>query len=74
MIETYGSPAQSPTARYVAGRLVNVFAVGDAVMFDDTDGTPRMGRIEEACNDDFYVLRSDGGIRRVVHADCIYPF
>jgi len=74
MTETYGTPAQPVGARYVAGRLVNVFAVGDAVMFDATDGTPRMGRIEEACNDDLYLIRSDDGHRRLVHADSIYPF
>jgi hypothetical protein len=73
MAETYGA-AQPLNARYVAGRLVNVFANGDAVMFDATDGTPRMGRIEEACNDDLYIIRSDDGHRRVVHADAIYPF
>jgi hypothetical protein len=73
MAETYGA-AQPLNARYVAGRLVNVFANGDAVMFDATDGTPRMGRIEEACNDDLYIIRSDDGHRRVAHADSIYPF
>jgi hypothetical protein len=74
MQDLYGSPAQPVGARRVAGRLVNVWATGDAVMFDAADGTPRMGRIDEACNDDLYVIRSDDGHRRVVHADAIYPF
>jgi len=74
LAETYGRPSQPVGARYVAGRLVNVFANGDTVMFDAIDGNPHMGRIEEVCNDDFYVIRSDDGHRRVAHADAIYPF
>jgi len=74
MADIYGSPAQPIGTRCVAGRVVNLYAVGDAVMFDATDGTPRMGRIQEAANDDLYIIRSDDGHRRVVHADAIYPF
>jgi hypothetical protein len=74
MTETYGSPSQPVGCRCVAGRLVNVFAVGEVVTFDATDGSRHMGRIEEACNDDLYIIRSDDGHRRVAHADAIYPF
>jgi hypothetical protein len=74
MAETYGSPSQPVGAHYVAGRLVNVFAVGEVVTFDATDGSRHMGRIEEACNDDLYIIRCDDGHRRVAHADAIYPF
>jgi hypothetical protein len=73
MQDLYDSPAQPVGARRVAGRLVNVWATGDAVMFDAADGRCLMGRIEEACNDDLYLVRTDHG-REVVHADSIYPF
>jgi hypothetical protein len=68
------SPAPRPGAHYVAGRLVAVHAVGDAVMYQGQDGVSRMGRITEAANDDLYVIASDDGHRRVVHSDAIYPF
>lgn len=64
----------SPGAHYVAGRLVAIYSVGDAVMYQGQDGVSRMGRITEAANDDLYVIASDDGHRRVVHADAIYPF
>lgn len=73
MQDLYGAPAQPVGARYVSGRLVNVFANGDAVMFDAHDGRCLMGRIEEAANDDLYVVSTDEG-RVVIHADSIYPF
>lgn len=68
------SPAPRPGAHYVGGRLVAIYAVGDAVMYQGQDGVSRMGRITEAANDDLYVIASDDGHRRVVHADAIYPF
>ena len=68
------SPAPRPGAHYVAGRLVAIYAVGDAVMYRAQDGVSRMGRIVEAANDDLYLIASDDGHRRVVHADAIYPF
>jgi hypothetical protein len=68
------SPAPRHGAHYVAGRLVAIYSVGDAVMFRATDGSAHMGRITEAANDDLYVIASDDGHRRVVHADAIYPF
>lgn len=74
MQDVYGTPAQPVGARYVANRLVNVYATGDAVMFDAKDGRALLGRIEEACNDDLYLCRTDDGCRHVVHADSIYPF
>jgi hypothetical protein len=43
-------------------------------MYQGEDGVSRMGRITEAANDDLYVIASDDGHRRVVHADAIYPF
>ena len=64
----------SAGAHYVAGRLVAIYAVGDAVMYRAQDGVSRMGRIVEAANDDLYLIASDDGHRRVVHADAIYPF
>ena len=64
----------SPGAHYVAGRLVAIYAVGDAVMYRAQDGVSRMGRITEAANDDLYVIASDDGHKRIVHADAIYPF
>lgn len=64
----------SPGAHYVAGRLVAIYAVGDAVMYRAQDGVSRMGRITEAANDDLYLIASDDGQQRVVHADAIYPF
>jgi hypothetical protein len=73
MADIYGSPAQPIGTRCVAGRVVNLYAVGDAVMFTGIDGTARMGRIEEAANDDLYVIGTEEG-RVVVHADAIYPF
>ena len=64
----------SPGAHYVAGRLVAIYAVGDAVMFRATDGSAHMGRITESANDDLYIIDSDDGHKRIVHADAIYPF
>jgi hypothetical protein len=64
----------STGAHYVGGRLVAVYSVGDAVMYRAMDGVSRMGRIVEAANDDLYVIDSDDGHRRVVHAEAIYPF
>lgn len=74
MQHVYGTPAQPVGARYVGNRLVNVYATGDAVMFDAVDGRVLMGRIEEACNEDLYLVRCDDGTKQVIHADSIYPF
>jgi hypothetical protein len=73
MAETYGSPSQPVGSRYVAGRLVNVYAVGEVVTFDATDGSRHMGLIREA-EGDLYIVACDDGQRRAVHADAIYPF
>jgi hypothetical protein len=73
MTETYGSPAQPLGAHWVDDRLVNVYAVGEVVTFDATDGSRHMGIIREA-EADHYIVACDDGRRRMVHADAIYPF
>jgi hypothetical protein len=74
MADTYGSPAQPIATHWRAGRYVNVFALGSTVRLDATDGTTRIGRVEEVGNDDLYIVACDDGHKRIVHADAIYPF
>jgi len=73
MTETYGSPSQPLGAHWVDDRLVNVYAVGEVITFDATDGSRHMGLIREA-EGDLYIVACDDGQRRAVHADAIYPF